>query len=62
MGMVVVSSTIAVGEIGHALDATGALTGDGGLALTRAFPRFADDLAWWTQAGCGQRERLAPPY
>ncbi len=62
MGMVVVSSTIAVGGIGHAFDATGALTGDGGSALARAFPRFADDLAWWTQAARAQRERLAPPY
>lgn len=62
MGMVVVSSTIAVGAIGHSLDAAGTPTGDGGAALTRAFPRFADDLGWWTQAARAQRERLAPPY
>ena len=62
MGMVVVSSTIAVGGIGHAFDATGEPAGDGGAALTRAFPRFADDLGWWTQAARGQRERLDPPY
>jgi NAD(P)H-dependent FMN reductase len=62
MGMVVVSSTIAVGAIGHAFDATGEPAGDGGSALTRAFPRFADDLGWWTQAARAQRERLAPPY
>jgi hypothetical protein len=24
--------------------------GDGNAALARAFPRFADDLAWWTEA------------
>ncbi|MBP2511851.1 NAD(P)H-dependent oxidoreductase [Sphingomonas sp. PvP018] len=62
MGMVVVSSTIAVGGIGHAFDASGEPAGDGGAALTRAFPRFADDLGWWTQAARGQRERLDPPY
>jgi len=62
MGMVVVSSTIAVGAIGHALDAAGTPSGDGGAALERAFPRFADDLGWWAQAARAQRERLAPPY
>ena len=62
MGMVVVSSTIAVGGIGHAFDASGEPAGDGGAALTRAFPRFADDLGWWTQAARAQRERLDPPY
>ena len=62
MGMVVVSSTIAVGGIGHAFDASGEPAGDGGAALTRAFPRFAHDLGWWTQAARAQRERLDPPY
>lgn len=62
MGMVVVSSTIAVGAIGHAIDADGVPVGDGGAALTRAFPRFAEDLGWWTQAAHAQRARIAPPY
>lgn len=62
MGMVVVSSTIAVGVIGHSIDADGVPTGDGGAALTRAFPRFAEDLGWWTEAARAQRERRAPPY
>ncbi len=60
--MVVVSSTLAVGGIGRALDAEGKPVGDGGAALTRAFPRFADDLAWWTGAAREQRARVAPPY
>ena len=30
--------------------------------LTRAFPRFADDLAWWTEAARQQRARQDPPY
>jgi NAD(P)H-dependent FMN reductase len=62
MGMVVVSSSIAVGGIGHAFDAAGEPAGDEGAALTRAFPRFADDLAWWTQAARAQRHCAAPPY
>src|SRR6266480_2273634 len=44
MGMVVVSSTIAVGPIAQALSAEGKPTGEGGKALERSFPRFADDL------------------
>ncbi len=62
MGMVVISSSIAVGGIGHALDADGKPTGDGGASLDRAFPRFADDLAWWTEAARTQRNRQAPPF
>ncbi len=62
MGMVVVSSTLTVGGIGRTLDAQGQPTGDGGAALSRSFPRFADDLAWWTQAAREQRAKVAPPY
>ena len=62
MGMVVVSSTLAVGPISQTLDADGKPTGDAGHALERAFPRFADDLAWWTEAARAQRARQAPPY
>ncbi|MGO1305179.1 MAG: NADPH-dependent FMN reductase [Sphingomonas parapaucimobilis] len=62
MGMVVVSSTLTVGGIGQALDAEGQPTGEGGAALSRSFPRFADDLAWWTQAAREQRAKVAPPY
>jgi NAD(P)H-dependent FMN reductase len=62
MGMVVVSSTLAVGGIGGAFDAAGEPTGEGGAAVVRAFPRFADDLAWWSEAARAQRARRAPPY
>jgi hypothetical protein len=62
MGMVVVSSTLAVGPISQTLDADGQPTGPAGEALQRAFPRFADDIAWWTEAARAQRERKAPPY
>src|ERR1700710_2932223 len=50
MGMVVVSSTIAVGPIAHALSADGQPTGDAGQSLAHSFPRFADDLMWWMEA------------
>ncbi len=62
MGMPVISSTITVGPILQALDASGQPTGDAGEALVKSFPRFADDLAWWTEAARSQRERRAPPY
>ena len=62
MGMVVVSSTLAVGGIGKALSVEGEPIGDGGASLAKAFPRFADDLAWWTEAARAQRERKVPPY
>jgi len=62
MGMVVVSSTLAVGPISQALSANGEPTGDAGKALENAFPRFADDLAWWVEAGKAQRERKRPPF
>lgn len=62
MGMVVVSSTLTVGPISDTLDANGEPTGKAGEALEQAFPRFADDLAWWTEAARAQRDRKKPPY
>jgi len=62
MGMVVVSSTIAVGVIGQALSAEGQPTGEAGKALEQAFPRFADDLMWWVEGAKAQQQRKAPPY
>jgi len=62
MGMVVISSTIAVGPIGETLSAEGEPTGAAGAAVERAFPRFADDLMWWIEAANEQRKRKAPPY
>lgn len=62
MGMVVVSSALAVGGIGRAFDQDGEPAGESGASLARAFPRFADDLAWWTEAARKQRAHRAPPY
>jgi NAD(P)H-dependent FMN reductase len=62
MGMVVISSTLTVGPIAETLNPAGEPIGEGGAALERAFPNFADDLAWWTEAAKAQRARRAPPY
>jgi NAD(P)H-dependent FMN reductase len=62
MGMVVISSTIAVGPIGETFSPEGEPTGGAGAAVERAFPRFADDLMWWIEAANEQRKRKAPPY
>ena len=62
MGMVVVSSTLAVGPISQTLDADGKPIGAAGEALQKSFAPFADDLAWWTEAAREQRARKAPPY
>jgi NAD(P)H-dependent FMN reductase len=62
MGMVVISSSLTVGPISATLDTEGKPTGSAGESLDRAFPRFADDLAWWAEAARAQRSRKAPPY
>lgn len=62
MGMVVISSALTVGPISQSLSAAGEPIGEGGQQLQKAFPRFAEDLAWWTEAARTQRARKAPPY
>src|SRR6185295_6357564 len=62
MGMIVVSSTLAVGPIAQALTADSAPLGEAGRFLDRSFIRFVDDLAWWTEAAKVQRARKPPPY
>src|SRR4030088_2992463 len=61
VGMVVTSSTIAVGQISQPLSADGKPTGEGGKALEQAFARFADDLPWGIQAAQKQRGRQTAP-
>jgi hypothetical protein len=53
---------LTVGPIAAALTADGRPIGEAGKLLDGAFPRFADDLAWWTEAAKAQRARKAPPY
>ncbi len=62
MGMIVVSSTLTVGPIAQALSEDGKPLGEAGQFLDRSFTRFADDLAWWTEAAKAQRSRKKPPY
>jgi NAD(P)H-dependent FMN reductase len=62
MGMVVISSTLTVGPIAQALDPDSKPLGEAGQVLERSFGRFADDLAWWTEATKLQRARKATPY
>ena len=62
MGMVVISSSIAVGSISQTLSAEGSPVGEGGKALQQAFARFADDFAWWVEAAKAQRARRKPPF
>ena len=62
MGMVVISSTLSAGPIAQTLSDKGEPIGEGGKALTHAFPRFADDLSWWIEAAKTQRARKPPPY
>ncbi|RAP58619.1 NAD(P)H-dependent oxidoreductase [Oleiagrimonas sp. MCCC 1A03011] len=62
MGMVVISSTVLVGSVGQTLDTEGRPQGEAGAFLEQSFARFADDLAWWTEAARLQRQRRKPPY
>jgi NAD(P)H-dependent FMN reductase len=62
MGMVVTSSTLAVGPIAETFDAQGEPVGEAGRLSQNAFRRVADDLAWWTSAARNERLRQSPPY
>ena len=62
MGMVVISSTVAVGPIAETFDEEGEPIGEPGDLARKAFGRVADDLAWWASAAREQRLRQAPPY
>jgi NAD(P)H-dependent FMN reductase len=62
MGMIVTSSTLAVGPIAEVLSPDGSPLGEAGRILDRSFTRFADDLGWWTEAARLQRARRQPPY
>jgi NAD(P)H-dependent FMN reductase len=62
MGLIVVSSTLAVGPIERTLDENGEPVGEPGSILMQAFPRFSDDLIWWAEAAKAQRLRQTPPY
>ncbi|MBS9719516.1 NAD(P)H-dependent oxidoreductase [Tianweitania sp. BSSL-BM11] len=62
MGMVVISSTLAVGPISATLAEDATPTGKPGEALDRNFNHFATDLEWWAQAAKTHRETTPPPF
>jgi NAD(P)H-dependent FMN reductase len=62
MGLLVISSTITVGPIAETRDEHGQPRGEPGKRLSGAFPRFADELAWWAEAARTQRAHRPPPY
>lgn len=62
MGIVVVSSTVAVGPIAETIDAEGEPIGEAGRLAQKALRRLADDLAWWTSAARNERLQRPPPY
>jgi len=62
MGMIVVSSTTAIGPIAQTLDDQGGPIGISGGLAQKAFRRVIDDLAWWTSAARNQRLLQSPPY
>jgi NAD(P)H-dependent FMN reductase len=62
MGMIVVSSTLAIGPIAQTLDAQGNPIGEVGGLAQKALRRLTDDLAWWTAAARNQRLQQPPPY
>jgi NAD(P)H-dependent FMN reductase len=61
MGMIVTSSTLAVGPIAETFDAQGQPIGEVGRVVQKAFGRVAGDLAWWTSAARNQRLLQSPP-
>jgi NAD(P)H-dependent FMN reductase len=62
MGMAVISSTLSVATVAQTLSPAGEPIGEDGKFLEGAFSRFADDLAWWTEAAKNQRQLRSPPY
>ncbi|MEJ0042604.1 MAG: hypothetical protein WDM81_10485 [Rhizomicrobium sp.] len=57
-----ISSSLTVGTLTQAIDAEGKPMGEAGAVQHKAFTRFADDLAWWTEAARVQRAKAKPPY
>ena len=62
MGMVTISSSLAVGPIADTLDVAGNSTGKAGASLDRAFLRFSADLEWWAEAARNQSAHVNRPY
>lgn len=62
MGMVVVSSSLAVPQISTAFDDAAELVADPGGSIGRSTNQMIGDLIWWTDAATTQRASVKTPY
>ena len=62
MGMVVVSSSLAVPQIATAFDDAAELVADAGGSIGRSTNQMIGDLTWWTDAATAQRASVKTPY
>ena len=62
MGMVVVSSSLAVPQIATAFDDAAELVADPGGSIGRSTNQMIGDLIWWTDAATAQRASVKTPY
>lgn len=62
MGMVVVSSSLAVPLISNAFKDNCELVNDPGGSIKRSSTQMINDLGWWTDAAAAQRDFVKPPY
>ena len=62
MGMVVVSSSLAVPQISTAFDENSELVVDPGGSIKRSATQMINDLGWWADAAAVQRALVKPPY
>jgi len=62
MGMVVVSSSLAVPQISTAFDDAAELVADPGGSIGRSTNQMIGDLIWWTDAATAQRASVKAPY
>lgn len=58
LGMVISPTSLNLARIGQAFDDQGLPIGDDGARLTRAFPRFAEELHFWTDAAKAQSHKI----
>lgn len=62
MGMVVVSSSLAVPQISTAFDEHSELATDPGVSIKRSATQMINDLGWWADAAAAHWASVKPPY
>lgn len=62
LGMIVIPSTMNVGQALEVLNAEGRPLGAGGAALAESFSDLAAELEWWARAAKHQRTVETPPF